>query len=166
MKGDDFRTTRRTVWENGCMTEQMPVPDPIEVAMMRRLAARYARVLAEFGFFTAEELASANHSQAASGTAMVDNWRERGRVFAVPHPDKSAHPRDVYSAFQFEKCQPREVVRDVLKVFARKDRWKLALWFTSNNGWLPDDARPVDLLKSDPKAVVEAARRDAVGSPA
>jgi hypothetical protein len=38
------------------------------------------------------------------------------------------------------------------------------MWFISNNGWLPGQARPVDLLESDSAAVVEAARRDAAGS--
>jgi hypothetical protein len=30
--------------------------------------------------------------------------------------------------------------------------------------WLPASKRPVDLLQSNPDAVIEAARRDAVGS--
>ena len=42
----------------------------------------------------------------------------------------------------------------------------LALWFASNNGGLPGSARPVDLLASDPQAVVETAQRDAQGSAA
>ncbi len=38
--------------------------------------------------------------------------------------------------------------------------WQTALWFTSRNGWL-GAKRPVDVLKSDPEALVEAARREA-----
>lgn len=49
---------------------------------------------------------------------------------------------------------------------SRKSPWKLALWFASNNGGLPGSARPVDLLASDPQAVVETAQRDAQGSAA
>lgn len=44
-----------------------------------------------------------------------------------------------------------------------KAPWKIALWFTSNNGWLPGQARPVDLLQSAPEAVVQAAQRDMAG---
>jgi hypothetical protein len=92
----------------------------------------------------------------------VDNWRKRRQVFAVPHPDKSARERDVYPAFQFEDHKPIKAVQAVLEAFGdRRAPWKLALWFTSNNGWLPGSARPVDLLASDPQAVIEAAQRDA-----
>ena len=42
---------------------------------------------------------------------------------------------------------------------------KLALWFTSNNGGLPDSARPVDLLASI-RRPCEAAQRDAAESAA
>jgi len=58
-------------------------------------------------------------------------------------------------------------VQSVLAAFGeRKAPWKLALWFTSNNGWLPGSARPVDMLLSDPEAVIGAARHDAAGSAA
>jgi hypothetical protein len=96
---------------------------------------------------------------------MADNWRKRRQVFAVPHPDKAARERDVFPAFQFVGHKPIRAVQSVLDAFGdRKTPWKLALWFTSNNGWLPDSARPVDLLASNPQAVIEAAQRDAAGS--
>jgi hypothetical protein len=44
----------------------------------------------------------------------------------------------------------------------QSEGWELALWFLASNGWL-DGGRPVDLLKSDPEGVVEAARREAEG---
>ena len=144
------------------MAGQMVLPSAIDREMAQRLAKRHARVLNEFGHFTAEQLADANRSQASSRTALVDNWRKRRQVFAVPHPDKSARERDVYPAFQFEDHKPIKAVQAVLEAFGdRRAPWKLALWFTSNNGWLPGSARPVDLLASNPQAVVEAAQRDA-----
>jgi hypothetical protein len=149
------------------MTERMLVPGPVEMDMAQRLATRHARVLNEFGYFTAEQLADANRSQASNRAALADNWRKRGQVFAVPHPDKTARDRDVYPAFQFEEHKPIKAVHDVLEAFGmRKAPWKLALWFTSNNGWLPGSARPVDLLTTDPQAVVAAARRGAEGGAA
>src|SRR3990167_5863436 len=126
-----------------------------------------ARLLNEFGFFTAEQLADANGSQASNRAALADNWRKRRQVFAVPHPDKAARERDVYPAFQFENGKPIKAVQDVLEAFgSRKSPWKLALWFASNNCGLPGSARPVDLLASDQQAVVETAQRDAEGSAA
>ena len=149
------------------MTERMLVPSPVELDMAQRLATRHARVLNEFGHFTAEQLAQANRSQASNRAALADNWRKRRQVFAVPHPDRAARERDVYPAFQFEDHKPIRAVHDVLEAFgAHKAPWKLALWFTSNNGWLPGSARPVDLLATDPQAVIGAARRDAEGSAA
>ena len=149
------------------MTERMLVPSAVELDMAQRLATRHARVLNEFGHFTAEQLADANRSQASNRAALADNWRKRRQVFAVPHPDKTARERDVYPAFQFEDHKPIRAVHDVLQAFgAHKAPWKLALWFTSNNGWLPGSARPVDLLATDPQAVIGAARRDAEGSAA
>ncbi len=133
----------------------------VEQEMAQRLASRYARILNEFSYITAEQLADANGSQARNRAALADNWRKRRQAFAVPHPDKAARERDVYPAFQFENGKPIKAVQEVLEAFGgRKAPWKLALWFTSNNGGLPDSARPVDLLATDVQAVVEAARRD------
>jgi len=144
------------------MAAQLVRPSEADTQMAQRLAARRAAVLNEFGYFTAEQLAEANRSRAANRGALADNWRKRRQVFAVQHPDKSLRERDVYPAFQFTNHQPVKAVREILAAFGeRKEPWKLALWFTSNNGGLPDSARPVDLLSSHPEAVIEAAQRDA-----
>lgn len=149
------------------LTGQMLVPTAVDTQMAQRLAQRHAAVLNEFGYYTAEQLADANRSNAASRSALADNWRKRRQVFAVPHPDKSTRERDVYPAFQFVEHKPIKVVQSVLAAFGdHKAPWKLALWFTSNNGWLPSSARPVDLLISAPQAVLEAAQHDAAESAA
>ena len=141
---------------------QMVVPSRIDTAMAQRLAVRHARVLNEFGFVTAEQLADANQSRAANRNALADNWKKRRQVFAVRHRDESGRPREVFPLFQFEDHKPIKVVQAVLEAFGEhKAPWKLALWFASNNGWLQGQARPVDLLESAPDAVLQAARRDA-----
>ena len=146
---------------------QMVVPSRVDTKMAQRIAARHARVLSEFGFVTAEQLADANQSRAGNRNALADNWKKRRQVFAVRHRDESGQPREVFPLFQFEDHKPIKVVQSVLEVFGEhKAPWKLALWFTSNNGWLPGQARPVDLLESAPDAVVQAAKRDAAGSAA
>ena len=146
---------------------RMLAPSAVDLETAQRLARRHARILNEFGYFTAEQLADANGSQASNRTALAGSWRKRRQVFAVPHPDKAARDRDVYPAFQFENGRPIKVVHEVLEAFAgRKGPWKLAMWFASNNGGLPASGRPVDLLSSDPDQVVRAARRDAEGSAA
>ena len=65
------------------------------------------------------------------------------------------------------KVRPARTVQAVLEAFGEhKTPWKIALWFTSNNGWLPGQARPVDLLQLAPDTVVQEVRRDAAGSAA
>lgn len=141
------------------MAARMVQPSQAELEIAQCLAVRHARVLNEFGSFTAEQLADANGSRVGNRSALADNWRKRHQVFAVPYPDKGARERDVYPAFQFEDGKPIKAVQSVLKAFAgRKSPWKLALWFTLNNGWLPDSARPVDLLAHDPQAVTMRCR--------
>jgi len=149
------------------MTARMIAPSAADLEMVQRLAIRHARILNEFGYFTSEQLADANGSQASNRLALADNWRKRRQVFAVPHPDKAARERDIYPAFQFDNGKPIKAVQEILNAFdGRKAPWKLALWFTSNNGALPGSARPVDLLASDPQTVVQAAWHDAQGSAA
>lgn len=147
------------------MAGQFVVPTPEDTKMAQRLATRQARILEEFGFFTAEQLAELNRSRAANQGALANNWKQRRQVFAVPRRDETGQTREVFPKFQFEDGRPRRTVQRVLAEFAdRKSPWKLALWFTSSNGWLPDQSRPVDLLESDPEGVVQAARFEAAGS--
>ncbi|NML15962.1 hypothetical protein [Azohydromonas caseinilytica] len=149
------------------MTTQMVVPSPVEVQMAGRIAVRHAELLNEFGFATAEQLADMNQSRAANRHALADNWKKRRQVFAVRHRDEAGRTREVYPLFQFRDGRPLKAVQPVIEAFGEgKDPWKLALWFTSNNGWLPQQARPVDLLDTAPESVVEAAHRDAGGSAA
>jgi hypothetical protein len=150
------------------MTAQMVVPSVVETRMARRLAERHARLLNEFGGLGAEQLAELNHSRAASRTALADNWKRRGQVFAVRQRDEAGVEQEVFPQFQFdEQHRPRKIIQAIIAAFGpHKAAWKLALWFTSANGWLPGQARPADLLDSQPDAVLQAARRDAQGSAA
>lgn len=107
------------------MAARMLAPSAVDLAMAQRLAHRHARILNEFGYFSAEQLADANGSQASNRTALADNWRKRRQVFAVPHPDKAARDRDVHPAFQFENGKPIKAVQEVLEAFGgRKAPWK------------------------------------------
>lgn len=144
------------------ITGQLVVPSVVDTQMAQRLATRHARVLNEFGFATASALADANHSRAANRQALTENWKTRGQVFAVRHRAASGQMQEVFPLFQFEDHKPIKAVQAVLQAFGEhKAAWKLALWFTSNNGLLPRQARPVDLLLTAPDAVVAAAQRDA-----
>ncbi|HET9212294.1 MAG TPA: hypothetical protein VFR03_17955 [Thermoanaerobaculia bacterium] len=132
----------------------------------RRQAARNAAarqsLLAEFGVLTGAEVArrltrKPQDKKPRRSSREVDQWKRDRWVFTVPHEGRSLYP-----LFQFdEEGYPRPVVAEILASIGQQSRgWELALWFISNNGWL-GGRRPVDLLKTDPAAVSEAAKHEA-----
>jgi len=138
-----------------------------DMAMAQRLAGRHAQILGEFGFFTAGQLAELNQSLVTDHDALADSWKKRRQVFAVSAQDSTGQAQEIFLGFQFEAGRPVKTVQQVLAQFDdRKTPWNIALWFTSNNGWLPGQVRPVDLLLSAPEAVIQAARFEAAGSSA
>ena len=150
--------------------EMLGQPSAAQMRMAQRLGTRRARVLDEFNFYTAEQLADRSGSRAKNRSATADNWRRRGQVFAVPNPDQPGSG-DIFPGFQFDRdYKPLPVIRRVLSAFGPdKAPWTLALWFTSNNGMIPGGARPVDFLQGDQEAadaIVRAAEYDALPSAA
>jgi hypothetical protein len=110
------------------MAGQMVVPSAVDLKMAQRLAARRTRLLEEFGYATAEQLAEANRSRAANRHALTDNWKKRRQVFSVRHRDEAGRLREVFPLFQFEDYKPIRAVQAVLEAFGdRKSPWKLAL---------------------------------------
>lgn len=149
------------------MAGQLVSPSAVDTQMAHRLATRRARILNEYGYMTAEDLADKNNSRSVNRSALADNWKKRRQVFSVSHRDDTGRTREVFPLFQFEDYKPIKAIQPVLEVFAdKKSPWKIAFWFASNNGWLPNQARPVDLLETAPDAILQAAERDAAGSAA
>ena len=87
--------------------------------------------------------------------AIVATWIQESRIFKVNY-----YGVDLFPAFQFLDSAPLPVVAQVLAVFkeARHSAWNIAAWFTQKTGWL-DDVKPVDLLLTDPAAVLDAAEQ-------
>ncbi|MDY7548293.1 hypothetical protein QN379_22740 [Glaciimonas sp. Gout2] len=149
------------------MTGQLVSPSAVDTQMALRLATRRARILNEFGYMTAEDLAEKNNSRSANRSALADNWKKRHQVFSVSHRDDTGKTREVFPLFQFEDYKPIKAIQPVLEVFDdKKSPWKVAFWFASNNGWLPNQARPVDLLEANPDAILDAAKRETAGNAA
>jgi hypothetical protein len=130
------------------------VLDESRVLQLQRLAEARRRFLQEFPTLTSQEIAEVNRSRASNTAALANGWKAAGRVFAV-----SVARGDLYPAFQFgEEGKPLPVIAQVLEVMRGEQPWTIALWFAGGSGWL-GGKRPVDLLHTDPEAVVEAARR-------
>lgn len=150
---------------NAALRGIVPAQSDAEFRMATRVAKARAAMLAEFGYFTREQLAS--RSRAKNPAGIVDTWRKRNKVFAVNLPEAGPKDSDVYLKFQFHEGKPLPVVADVIDAFAgRRSGWSLAHWFVAGNGTLEGSSRPVDLLTTSPDAVVAAARFDASPSAA
>jgi hypothetical protein len=145
------------------MTPEVTVPSPAIVLQARRNAAARTELLTEFGALTASQVAELSGSEAKNRSALAGRWRREGRLVAVEH-----YGAVYYPAFQFdEEGRPRPVVESALAHLNDPNitPWQQALWFTTANGWL-DGRRPVDLLVTEPEAVISAARealREPVG---
>jgi hypothetical protein len=114
-------------------------------------------LLSEFGGLSGTEVSQRFGATAASGEAV--DWKAENRLVGVPLGDEVVYPR-----FQFtEEGEPRRIIAPALHAL-RADptvtAWQAALWFIAPNGWL-GGRRPVDLLDSEPDAVVEAAGHEA-----
>lgn len=134
--------------------------------VVRRQAARNAAarqsLLAEFGALTGAEVAKRltrkpQDKEPRLSSREIDQWKRERRIFTVPHEGRSLYP-----LFQFDQeGHPHPVVAEILASIGKQSRgWELALWFIAGNGWL-GGRRPVDLLKTDPVAVSEAAKHEA-----
>lgn len=141
----------------GAMMPRTAVPLPVQVLQARRNADGRQELFKEFGALTSAEIGEMAGSKSPNRAALAHKWKSDRRIFAVPHQGVNYFP-----GFQFSKDgQPLPVIAAILAVLAeRRSAWGLALWFTSRTGWL-GDRRPVDLLESEPDAVVEAAAREA-----
>jgi len=117
-----------------------------------RNAAARETLLKEFGV-----LESAPVPQARGELSRAHHWKRERRIFSVAHQGRTYFP-----GFQFDaEGQPRAVIAEVIAALEPcSSEWELALWFAATSGWL-GGRRPVDLLESDPEAVVEAAHREA-----
>jgi hypothetical protein len=139
------------------LTPTFEVPTPAAVLQARRNSEARRSYLEEFGALTSSAVADLAGSTAANRPALANRWRKEERVFSVV-----LHDTVYYPGFQFaEDGKPLPVVAQVLAELDTKRRsdWEVALWFSKRSGWL-DDRRPVDLLASDPEAVVAAAVRE------
>jgi hypothetical protein len=139
----------------------MPPLSSAEEEMSARVARARVEILKKHGYLTRDAIAK--WSSAAKPDSLIDTWRSRKKVFAVTVPLQSAKEADVYLAFQFRERKPLAIIGQVMELFgAKKTGWTLAHWFVSGNGWIKGGKAPVELLESDPNAVLKAATYEAM----
>jgi len=141
------------------MLPEGPPPTPPAVLQARRNAAAREELISEFGLLSSSDTASRAGSRAKNKAALANRWKQEGRIFSVSHQGTAFYP-----AFQFnDEGQPLPVIASILSTVGRQSGgWELALWFIAGNGWL-GGRRPVDLLRTEPEIVAQAAEREAEG---
>jgi hypothetical protein len=136
-------------------------PTPLD-ATLRRLDDRQ---------YLAMELAYARHGGLVEGNDVARRLRRRSSQpisllahWIVERNIVSFHWRGrlLVPDFQFEapEMMPRpEVARILSELTPFLDDWDVALWFSRPNAWI-DDQSPIDVIASNPNAVLQAARAD------
>ncbi len=138
------------------MMPRTTVPLPVEVLQARRNAEARMALFKEFGALTSAQVGEMAGSKSPNRAALAHKWKSDRRIFSVPHQGVNYFP-----GFQFtQDGQPRPVIGAVLAAVPGWSPWEIGLWFTSRSGFL-GGRRPVDLLDSDPDAVVRAAAAEA-----
>lgn len=132
------------------------IPTAPAVLQARRNVAARVALIEEAGLLTSAEVADINRSRAANRAALANRWKSGGRIFSV-----NEGGRELFPGFQFgPDGRPREPVTQAVEALGGAHGWQTALWFTAANGYL-GGRRPLDVLDSEPQAVVEAARHEA-----
>jgi Protein of unknown function (DUF2384) len=139
--------------------EHPELPTPAAVLQARRNAEARSALFAEFGALRSAEVAELAGSRAANRAALANRWRGEQRVVAVQVGDELLYP-----GFQFmSDGKPHPTVASALaelRSHGHVSDWQAALWFVAANGWL-GGRRPVDLLDTEPAALVDAAAHEA-----
>lgn len=148
---------RRDTLDAQLVERLMPaaIPTPAHVLQLQRNATRRAAALAEFGAWTAGDLARMRGVETVNAHATPGRWLKERRVFAIEGPRERLFP-----VFQFTAdIRPIPALRAILLALPPTlSGWETLLWFTAPNGWL-DGVRPVDRLVDGPERVAEAAAR-------
>jgi hypothetical protein len=87
------------------------------------------------------------------------NWQQEGRIFIVELGEQTLYPAYLFDG----RGDPIPEVAEILKAFEGYRAFRIASWFESTNSLLRGE-RPREVLSSDPKAVIAAARAHVMGA--
>ena len=121
----------------------------------RMLIEAKTAVLNSGDFLPATEVARLAGYSATNLSVQPNKWKRNREIFAIQHGREDYLP--VYGLDPSDH-RPRREMAEILKVFGEaKDGWGLAFWFAGLSSFL-DDERPQDVLATDPKLVIAAAK--------
>jgi hypothetical protein len=104
-------------------------------------------------WMTADEIGRKIGGSTKNPGMKPNRWKSEGRLFAVPWKGVDQYP--LYAINSVNNL-PWPALKEILKLFAGMDPWRIATWFESSNARL-GDRKPREAL-DDQDAVVSAAR--------
>lgn len=115
-------------------------------------------VLSGTEWFTGDEVGQRHNAKAKNKHAAVSRWQGEGKVFAIERTGQR-----LYAAYLFDEFwNPRPEIAQILKIFNGYTPFRIASWFESINPAL-GGKRPREVIRSNPDAVVGAARDHVIG---
>jgi hypothetical protein len=133
------------------------VASPLVMRQAQAIIAARKGVLDSGDFLTAAQVAEAAGLSGKNPSSQPHKWKTTGQIFALKHNNLDYYPSYGLDPDRFRPLPGMAPVLEVLKDY--KDSWGLAYWFLSANGPL-GGRRPKDVLATDPRSVLEAARRE------
>lgn len=127
------------------------------------VAEAKSEVLRSESFLTATKIAKLAGYSSKNPSAQPHKWKKDGAIFAIHHKGTDYYP--LYALNPDDNYRPYAALAEVIHIFGeKKTGWGLAYWFEGVNSFL-DDRKPKDLLGTDPKSVIAAARDEAEDFP-
>lgn len=124
---------------------------------LRMLAESRKAILESGSWLKAKEVADLAQLSPTNASSQPNRWKRERQIFAISHNGVDYFP--LYALDPANGYRPREALSTLLDIFGgSRDAWQLASWFLAVNGRL-GGRRPQDVLETDPKAVIEAARK-------
>lgn len=133
------------------------VASPLVMRQAQAIIGARKGVLDSGDFLTAAQVAEAAGLSGKNPSSQPHKWKTAGQIFALKHNNIDYYPGYGLDPVNFRPLGGMAPVLEVLKDY--KDSWGLAYWFLSANGPL-GGRRPKDVLATDPRSVLEAARRE------
>lgn len=140
--------------------DDTPVPKYLarEAAMIARARAT---VLSSTQWLSASELSQYAGFKSTNPSAQPTKWKAEKKLFSIKKDGADLYP--IYAIDIQNNYRPAKGLQAIIQEFGeRKDGWALAYWFVGSNSFL-GGSKPQDLLKTDPKRVLEAARDEIAG---
>jgi len=120
-----------------------------------------AAVLSSSEWLSAKDIAERAGLSTANASSTPWKWKQDGSIFAI-----SSEGRDLYPLYGLDPdsdFRPLKSLKLITGVFkGHKEGWGMAHWFASVNSFL-GGKRPMDLIKSDPDRVLDAAKDEVEG---